>query len=260
MIIKERLKKIYKDRRLLYGMSLKQFKEKHAGSKLGIWWAIATPLVLALSINFVFINVFNIKFKDYTLFVLAGLIPWAFFINSLTEATYSFTACSSLLKQTSFPREFVSISSILSNLFNFMLSIIFLIPLFIISNSGVIKLLPVLVVVIIIHSIFIIGLGFIVSSLNIFSRDLNHFLPIAFMIWFWVTPVFYSLDMVAKPFQWVCIYNPMTYFIAMYQSILFKAALPTLATFSISVFLSVLSFFSGYLFFVANEADLLKRA
>lgn len=258
-MFKERLKRVYKGRRILYVMFVKQFKEKYAGSKLGIWWAIVTPLVLALSINFVFNNVFNIRFPNYTLFVLAGLIPWYFFVNSLTEAANSFTVYAPLLNQATFPREFISIASILSNLLNLILALVFLLPLFVIFNPSIIRLLPCLVLVVILHSIFIMGLGFMVSSVNIFFRDLNHFLSILFMVWFWVTPVFYSLDMVQEHFRWVCNYNPMTYFVAMYQTILFKATLPSFAVFMASFFISVLSFIVGYSFFVTKERDLLKR-
>ena len=117
-MIRERLKKAYIQRRILYDMSLKQLKTKYAGSKLGIWWAVITPVILAASINFVFVSVFKIGIHNYTLFVLAGMLPWFFFNNALSEATDVFIINSPILRQGIFPREFVPVSSVLANFFN----------------------------------------------------------------------------------------------------------------------------------------------
>lgn len=200
-------------------MAIKQFKAKYAGSKFGIWWTVITPLLLALSINFVFMAVFQINIPNYTLFVLAGIIPWFFFTNALTETTNSFLTSSSVLKQTILPLEFIPISSILANLFNFLIGLIFLLPLFIIMNFKVISFLPLLFIIIMFHLLFIIGLGFPFSYFNVLFRDLSHFLSIGFMIWFWLTPIFYSLEMLPHNLRWICLLNPMTYYTILYQNI-----------------------------------------
>ncbi len=240
-------------------MALKQLKAKYAGSILGIWWSVITPLILAVSINFIFTKVFKIDIPNYTLFVLAGIIPWFFFSNALTEVTNSFIINSSILKQSIFPREFIPVSSVLANLLNFLIGLIFLLPLFIISNFKIIGLLLFLFPVVILHFLFIVGLGFSFSIVNVFFRDLSYFLSVAFMVWFWITPVFYSLDMLAFPFRWICLFNPMSYYVILNQSILFEAKAPSLSTVLIAFLISVLSFFVGYIIFVRKEPILLKR-
>jgi lipopolysaccharide transport system permease protein len=112
----KRLKKVYSYRHILWDMTLQQLKTKYAGSKLGIWWAVITPLLLAVSINFIFTTVFKINIPNYTFFILAGLIPWIFFTNALSEVANSFLANSPILNQAIFPRELVPFSTILSNL------------------------------------------------------------------------------------------------------------------------------------------------
>ncbi|MCK5492888.1 MAG: hypothetical protein KAJ14_07245, partial [Candidatus Omnitrophica bacterium] len=72
-MFKDRIKKIYLYRHVLISMSISQFKAKYAGSKLGIWWAVIIPLLLAGSINLVFTRAFNVNVKHYTLFVLSGI-------------------------------------------------------------------------------------------------------------------------------------------------------------------------------------------
>lgn len=240
-------------------MSLSQLKAKYAGSKLGIWWAVVTPLLLAVCINFIFTTVFKVTIPNYTLFLLSGLIPWLFFNAALLEATNSFIANAPLVKQTMAPREFVPISTVLSNLLNFLIGFVFLLPLFILYNTQILSVVIMLVLVILLHFFFIVGLGLFLASLNVFFRDVNHLLSIGFMIWFWITPIFYSLEMIPYPFRWVCLLNPMTYYIISYKQILFGAQSPSLLTLFILFSLSVGFLIIGYLFFLKKEKALLKK-
>jgi ABC-type polysaccharide/polyol phosphate export permease len=258
-MVKDRFKKMYLCRRILWEMSLKQLRGKYAGSKLGIWWAIVTPLLLAVSINFVFNVVFKIETKNYTLFVLAGITPWFFSMNALTEAANSFLANSAVLKQGAFPREFIPISSIFANLLNFLIGLLFLLPFFIVLNFKVALLLPSLFLVILLNVMFILGLGMLFSCINVFYRDLTHFITIGFMVWFWITPVFYSLDMVPASFQWACFLNPMTYYIALYHDVLFNVKAPSLADLAAPFLISALSMIIGHAVFLKAESSLLKR-
>ena len=258
-VFKQRLGKIYSTRHILRSMVLRQFKEKYAGSKLGLWWCVITPLLFAVSINFVFVAVFKIQIINYTFFVLAGMIPWFFFSNSLTEASSSFLINSQILRQAIFPREFIPTVTILVNLLIFIVGLIFLLPLFIFLNIKVITMLPLLTVVIILHSIFIIGFALLFSVLNVFMRDFPHILSTLFMVWFWITPVFYSVDMVPESFRQVCLSNPMTNFVVIYQMLLFQVKFPRFSDISTLIIISFVSFLIGYIIFVINESNLLKK-
>jgi len=259
IMYKESIKKIYLSRHILWDMALKQLKEKYAGSKLGIWWAIIIPLILAASINFIFTIVFKINIPNYTFLVLAGIIPWLFFSNALGEATNSFIINTSILKQGIFPREFIPISSILANFINFLIGLALLMPLFIVFNFKVIKYLIFLFPIVILHFMFIIGLGLLLSLVNVFFRDLSHFLSIAFMLWFWITPVFFSLDMIPFPYRWICLYNPMTYYVILYQNVLFQGVAPPTSVILIAFLISLGACFIGHIIFIKNEPGLLKR-
>lgn len=240
-------------------MAIKQVKTRYSGSKLGIWWAIITPLILAVSINFIFTKIFKINIPNYTLFVLSGIIPWIFFSNTLSEVTNSFIANTSVLKQGIFPREFIPLSVVLANFLNFFIGFIIILPIFIILNLKVITVLLFLIFPLTFHFIFIIGLSLMFSCWNVFSKDVSHLLSISLLIWFWITPVFYSLEMVPFPYRWICLLNPMSYYVTLYRQILFKAEIPQVSVLSISFLISLISFFIGYSIFLREEAELLKR-
>lgn len=98
------------------------------------------------------------------------------------EVTNSFAADSAILKQGIFPREFIPASCVFANSLSFIIGIIFLLPFFFIANPQMIKVLPILVLVFILHLIFLLGLGMIFSALNVFSDDLMHFLSVGLML------------------------------------------------------------------------------
>lgn len=254
-----RFKRYHRYRNTLWDMSVTSLRLKYAGSGLGIWWAIVTPLILAASINLIFTLVFKINMPNFTLFALSGIIPWMFFTSSLIESTNSFIVNSSILKQGIFPREFIPIAAVISNLLNFLIGLVFLLPLFVIFKLKVIVLLPALLMVIIIHLLFVLGIGLLFSSINVFFRDLTHFLSVGIMIWFWLTPIFYSLDMVPFPYRWICFLNPMAHYVILYREILFNCKSPSISSLSLAFLISAFFFVLGYVFFLKNEAALLKR-
>lgn len=259
MLFAKRVLKIYLSRDLLWDMSIRQLKTKYSGSKLGIWWAVITPLILALSINFIFTRIFKINIPNYTLFVLSGMIPWIFFSNTLTEATNSFIVNRAILKQAIFPRELIPLSLVLANFLNFFIGFVIMLPLFIIFKFEVITVLLFLIFPLSSYLIFIAGLSLIFSCWNVFYKDLSHFLSIGLMIWFWITPIFYSLDMLPFSYRWICLLNPMSYYVIIYRQILFKAEVVPLSFLSFSFLIGLAAFFIGYFIFLKKETELLKR-
>jgi ABC-type polysaccharide/polyol phosphate export permease len=79
------------------------------------------------------------------------------------------------------------------------------------------------------------------------------------MFWFWVTPIFYSVDMVPESYRWICILNPMTVFTTMYRNILFEARIPKLEEVFIALVISVTVFLLGYALFAKYESSFIKR-
>ena len=255
----EQIKRIHSYRHTLWNMSISQFKAKYSGSKLGIWWAVITPLILAFSINFIFTKIFKVAIPNYTLFVLSGMIIWIFFANTLSEATNSFIANASIIKQAIFPRELIPLSVVLANFLNFLTGLLIIIPLFIILNPKVIVVLFFLIFPLIFNLFLVVGLSLILSCWNVFSRDVAHFLSIALMIWFWVTPVFYSFQMIPGNYRWIPLLNPMSYYVILCRQILFNAQAPNFLILGMAFLLALGAFFLGYYVFLKNEAELLKR-
>jgi len=259
MSIKTRAIRPFSARAICKGLIIKKFKTRYSGAIFGLGWAVITPLILAFSIDIIFTHVFKVDVPNFTLFVLSGIIPWLFFANTVMDVTNSFSADSALLQQGVFPREFIPISCVFANFLSFLIGIICLLPIFLIAKPQIIKVLPFLILIFILHLGFLIGLGMIFSTLNAFSSDLMHFLSVGLMLWFWVTPVFYSFQMLAFPYRWFCLLNPMTYYTTLYRQVLFDGIIPSFNIIYAAFLISIAVFFGGYEFFIKRESELFKK-
>jgi len=118
-IVKERLKRIYDYRQVLLTMAIKELKVKYVNSIFGICWMVINPILIVLSITFVFVVIFQTKIDNFPFFVLTGIFPWMFFSNSLSEATFSILSKRPILRQYNLPLEIIPMSVILSNFLSF---------------------------------------------------------------------------------------------------------------------------------------------
>ncbi|MDP3041330.1 MAG: ABC transporter permease [Candidatus Omnitrophota bacterium] len=257
--MKEKIKRLYFQRQLIINIVLKELKNKYAGSFLGIFWAVVNPLLIMTAINFVFTNVMKMNIKDFPLFVLSALLPWMSFSASIYDATNSISRNGHLLNQFNISKEILPVSAVAVNFINLFLGLIIMIPVFAIFKFKIIFFLFLLPFIFLLHLIFTLGLGLLLSCLNVFFRDIYHFLEVGLLFWFWVTPVFYSLDMIPFRFQWACKLNPMAIYVTMYRNILFEARFPNIGLLIIAIAMSMLMLITGYFMFLKYEPAFLKR-
>lgn len=258
-MFKEKLKSIYFYRQAFWNIAIKQLKAKYSGSILGISWAIINPLLIMSAITFVFAIVIKIDIKNFPLFALAGIFPWMFFSSALSEGAFSLLNQQSILHQFNLPREILPLSSVFSNFINFLIGWLIMYPLFLFFNPKIILLLPLLIVVLLLNLLFVCGLALVLSVFNVFFRDIGHLLGVLLMFWFWVTPIFYSLDMIPVKFRWVCNLNPMTSYVVYYREVVFRGNMPDPSV-SIAIFLwAIISFILGLWAFSRLESKVLKR-
>lgn len=258
-MFRERIKRIYLYRYALRDMVISQLKVKYSGSILGIWLAIINPLLLMLAITFVFTIIFKIEMKHFSLFVLSGIFPWMFFSGALSEATFSIFNQQSILRQFNLPRESLVLSSVLSNFLNFLFGWCVMYPLFLFFNPKIVTLLPFLLVIFLLNLFFIYGLSLILSILNVFFRDIGQLLGVFLMFWFWITPVFYSADMIPAGFRWICDFNPMTSYIVGYREVVFYGNVPGALILTGAFFWAIVSMVLGLVLFAQLEPKILKR-
>lgn len=251
--------KVIEQRHIVRSMVIKNLKDKYVGSFLGIFWAVINPILIMVVITFVFTKIVNSGIKNFPLFVLSGLLPWFFFINSISESVDSIKQNADILKQFIIPREIIPISVVIANFVNFLLGFVVILPIFILFNREISRYLCFLPLIAILHFSFTLGLSMLFSIVNIYIKDLSQLLNVGIMFWFWVTPVFYSLEMVPDNYRWIILINPATCFIVIYRKIIYYGVFCTAYMWLSAFVLALISIVIGYSLFIKKESEILKR-
>jgi lipopolysaccharide transport system permease protein len=256
--IAPRLSAIISHRQIIKSMVVKNLRGKYIGSSLGISWAIINPLLIMLAITFIFSQVMKTQIKHFSILVLSALLPWNFFINSIMESTSSLESQATVLKQFLMPKEVIPISIVIANLVNFLFGFIIVIPIFVFFNVGIIKYILLLPLVILLHFLFTLGISLAFSIINVYFKDLSQLLNTMAMFFFWLTPVFYTLEMIPWPYRWLVLINPSTCFVDIYRSLLFTGNPGNFWMWLLAALFTLVSLVCGYLLFINQENDVLK--
>jgi lipopolysaccharide transport system permease protein len=203
-----------------------EFSNRFARSRLGALWMIIFPLVQTALFALVLSGVISPSFPQgdrrggYGLFLLAGMLSWAIFVEIVTRCQTVFIDNSSLLKKLAFPRMCLPIivcgSAVITNV---MLLLATLLIFAILGHlPGINALWFPLVAAINIG--FALGLGLTLGILNVFVRDIGHMVGIGLQMAFWLTPIVYLPSALPEPYRWLLKFNPMAYVVEGYQNVL----------------------------------------
>lgn len=250
---------LLKHREILWNLVRKNLKGKYAGSAMGMLWAFINPLLLALIISFVFTKIMKMNVEHAYLFILSGLLPWTFFANALQEAVVSIPSHASMLKQFSLPRGLIPLSSVFAHGVLFLAGLLVTLPFFASVNPKVILMLPLLAAVLLLQLVFTAGLSALVSAVYVSFRDLSQLLNVLLLFWLWLTPVFYSVDMVPPAYRGLFQFNPMTPFITLYRNALLYSESASVGLLGTALCLSLIASGVGFAVFHSREKDFLKR-
>lgn len=227
-----RLQEVLRYRGLIRNLVVSELKIRYKNSALGFVWSLLNPLGMMVVFTVVFGVLWpNNQIEKYPLFLLCGLLPWNYFAASVNSSTNSIVANSNLVKKVYFPREVLPISSVLAQLVNFLLAFIVLFAVLLIFRSNLSPWLPLLPVIILIQTLFTLGVALVLSTLNVFYRDTIIILEVVLLAWFFLTPIFYSVDMLPASYDVAgmtlnvrriyYIANPMASLVNMYRDMLY---------------------------------------
>lgn len=207
------LSEILHFRELFFIFAWRDIKVRYKQTFLGVVWVIFQPLISTLIFTFFFGKLARIPSYDipYSLFVLSGLVYWTFFSNTLAQASTSLVANQNILKKVYFPKIILPLSSIVTNLLDLTINLLFLI-LFAASlgyfpKTSFLYLIPLSVLI---ASLSAAGLGLFLSAINAKYRDVGYVLPFFIQMLLFVTPVIYPLAIVAETNKLILGLNPMT--------------------------------------------------
>lgn len=223
------LKNFYKYRFLLNEIVRKNIKLQYRNSVLGMFWTFLQPLLTTLVLVAVFGGIFGSGRKDmlnYPIYLLCGRLIYEFFTQSTKRAMRSIRNSSSVIKKVYVPKYIYPISNVISTFVTFAISLsvlaCFIIYFCFFSDQKPIinanfLLFPVPIVILL---ILCVGIGLILSTLEVFFKDIEYLYEVFCMLLFYITPIFYQVDqlnMTNKIFKMALMANPLYSIIEMFR-------------------------------------------
>ena len=223
-------KELYQSRRLIWKLAKNDFKKRYAGSYLGMVWAFVQPVVTVVMYWIVFDRVFNTRSQlvaegievPYVLYLTAGLVPWFYFTEALTNGTTALIEYNYLVKKVVFKISILPIIKVIAATF---VHIFFVAVLFLIAVAY--GYYPSIYTLQIFYYSFcefllVLAISYATCAIVVFFKDLQQIISIGLQIGMWATPILWDISMLSEPMKPLFKLNPMVYIVNGYRSAIYE--------------------------------------
>jgi ABC-2 type transport system permease protein len=231
-------------RDLMVNLTLRELRGKYKRSMLGWTWSLLNPLASMVIFTVVFSLFLKVNpppgnpsgLRGFAYFLMCGLLPWNYLSNGINGSMGALIGNSNLIKKVYFPREILVAANVASWVVAFAIEMLVLAAALLIAGNMVIPWLAPLLVIIAIQTVFVLGIGLMLSVLNVYFRDVQHLINIVLQLWFYATPIVYPITVVPEkatvagiqvPVRSLYGLNPMVRFVDAYRDVFYNLRMPT---------------------------------
>jgi lipopolysaccharide transport system permease protein len=243
-------------RYLALEMARKQVATEHAGKTLGLFWGIFQPLFLFAVYAFIYGVVFRVRIGNtyelplnFTVYLLAGLVPWLSFLLLMARSTTLLTGNALLVRQVVFELPLLPIAATLASCLALVLGVGFIAvyTLFVYASLPVTYLaLPLLLLL---QFLAMLGSAFALSAIGVFFRDIGDLVQVAGVVLIFLLPIVYLPSAVPGAFELLLWLNPFSYMVWCYQDLLYFGRFEHPIAWVVFTLWAWLSFVGGYRLF-----------
>ncbi|OUM88999.1 MAG: ABC transporter [Bacillus thermozeamaize] len=237
----------YKD--LFFELVRKDVSLKYRNSILGVFWSMLNPLLMMVVLSIVFMELFQVEIPNFPIYVLIGRILYQFFSESTNFAMDSIHINAQLIRKVYVPKYFFPLSRICSS---FITTLIALIPLFImmIATGMTFHWINLLFILPMIYLFFICsGIGLLLSSFNVFFKDVKHFYSVLLLIIMYMTPIFYPVSIIPDQYMILFLLNPLYPVVEIFRDVVMYKYMPDPTLHLLAVAYAIIYWITGLIVF-----------
>jgi ABC-type polysaccharide/polyol phosphate export permease len=268
-----KLQDITSRRELFLNLTLRELRGKYKRSALGWAWSLLNPLVTMATYSFIFGFFLRVQpdrgdpsgLRNFALFLLCGLLPFNYLANSMSGGMSSLIGNGNLVKKVYFPREILVAAIVTSWLVSFVIELGLLTVALLIGGNMVLPWLPVVLLVVVLQTMFVLGLALVMAAATVYYRDLEHLVGLALQVWFYSAPIVYPLRFVSEQlhegsWQWTLYnLNPLVRFVEVYRDLMYSLRWPSAADMVFITGVSVAVLAVGFMVFNRLEGRLAEE-
>ncbi len=221
-------------RELVLNLTLRELRSRYKRSVLGWTWSLLNPLASVVIYTIVFAGFLKVQaptgvpsgLDSFVMFLLCALVPWNFVSGCLGSSLDALVSNGNLIKKVYFPRDLIIVSMVGSLLVTFFIELSVLCAALLIFGNMVLPWLPLVLVLVALLAAMLLGVGMALSVLNVYFRDVKHFVNIALQILFYSAPIVYPPTLVPEykdilgidvPVRFLYDLNPLVRFIEAFR-------------------------------------------
>lgn len=248
---------LWRNRQLLWQLSLRERQGRYRGSWLGLAWSFVTPLLMLAIYTFVFAVIFGAKWGSrptdgtahFAIFLFAGLIVYTVFAECVNRAPSLVLASPSYVKKVVFPLELLPIPVVFSALFHAAVSVGVLLGAMVVSGMAIPWTVVLLPLVLLPLLLAVLGLMWLLSSLGVYLRDMGQVVPLLTTGLLFLAPVFYPVSAVPEAYRPLIEVNPLTFVIESARRVAIDGGAPEVTAWGLQMAISALIAWCGYAWF-----------
>jgi len=243
MMLKTKLAEYKDSGDLTVNLTLRELRSRYKKSFLGWTWSLLNPLATVVVYSVIFATFLKIEppkgdpsgLDNFAVWLLCGLLPWNYLSNGMNASMGALIGNANLIKKVYFPREVFVVSAIGSLLVSFLIELGVLAAILLVMGNMVLPWIPVVLVIVVIQSFFVLGIGFLLSVLNVYFRDVQHLVSISLMALFYSAPIVYPLKFVPQeaelwgmtiPVRAIYDLNPLVVLVECYRDAMYDLRFP----------------------------------
>ena len=207
----------------------------------------------------VFTQIRTNPIPDYWVYLASGLFPFNFLVGNLSGGSGCVVGNSGLVKKIYFPREIIVLAQVISTFIVMLIGYSVIMIVIFASGYPISLALLVLPLIMLVTFVFVTGYVLILSSLTIYVRDIQHFIGSITMIFFFMTPMYFTIDSVDGLLYTVVKLNPFSYFIESFHQIVYYGVIPELEIMLTCLAFAILSIIIGTMVFTKLKRGFVER-
>jgi lipopolysaccharide transport system permease protein len=233
-------------RELTVNLTLRELRSKYKKSVLGWTWSLLNPLSTMIIFTVVFSAFLKVKpsvghpsgLDSFAMFLLCGLLPWNFMSGGMSVGADCLIGNSNLIKKVYFPREIIVFSNVAALFVSFCVEMGVLVVALVVVGNMVLLWLPLVIIIMLIEAAMVLGIGLLLSTFNVYFRDVKHLITILSNALFYSMPIVYPLTVVPKtahilgaaiPFRRIYLLNPLVRMVTAFRAVLYDLRFPAFA-------------------------------
>lgn len=230
---------------LTWELVRRELRVRYRRSRIGFAWTMLQPMMMMGVLHIAFSTVFRFNIDNYPVYVLAGLLFWNFFSQSIVGSMNSLRSNAGLIQKLPVPKSVFPLAVVISGVINLLLATLPLLVLLVATGHPLRPSMLFLPISIAIAALFTLGAGLLLAPLAVFFYDIVELIGVILQIVLYLTPIMYPMAIVPERWYWIIRFNPVRSILEVFRDPIYWGKIPPASHLTVAALLAAAVFAMG---------------